>query len=828
MSRGRGRGGGGGRGRGGRGGSSTFRGRGRGGAPSKPRVPRSDPTDSDEPKGATPPPAKKKRREKPEVVEDDGEGPSMTLTLAVLASRWTQGGVGGTNGPADRPRKKTAEGDKEAPPPPPPTLQDAEAADCSRLKIDAIEDLSPAVSLQRLNLEGNRLAGEDALEGLAHCKSLTWLNLAHNKIESLKHLQGMEKLQGEDLNVTWESRGAISPSKANRCFSLKIVLNLSFNEITRISDHAKKLKSLKALILNNNQITRIDNISTLTQLTTLVLSHNNITEIPPMPTLTKLTKISLSHNYLRAFPDLSSIGPSLKELRLAHNRLLRLDADRLRLLPRLEILDVAANLIADLQTGVIQPLTDAAVYLHLRNLNLKGNPVAQTASTTAAEEDTPNPPAPSSDAEDAAQPAPDAETPNPYREAVVEAVPGLLVFDNVRIDPRYRERVARRKEREQRERAAERKAAAAKSKKTRPAAQPSDGEASDAAATSDDAPAAATRKRAAPGAGAPPGKRARTADGTTAAVAIPLTPGGKPKAVAPGQDELDPAVDVRGSVLRGRGPRPPERLDGDDDDADEEAEDEDDDGRTRQPATRGRGGAAARGRGRGGAAGAAGTGREAKSPAAKKEKRDPFFAASGDDNASATERGGASRGARGGRGRGSERGRGGAATQDGRGHGDRAVANGGRKEASPQKPVGKKTRLDELEDEPSVPTPAAASSPAESPAADLSKLRKPRTKKARAAGSTMFGLLEDDGDDAPAAAVSGKRRRSVDDDAEDTITVDRQQLSGVVGVFDASAAAGEKGKGKKAAGGLDLGFLEEKKTPFGGAGLGSGLAPAWD
>lgn len=47
------------------------------------------------------------------------------------------------------------------------------------------------------------------------------------------------------------------------------MLNLSHNELVHMSPHLRKLKQLKALILNDNQLLEIENIEPLLDLNTL-------------------------------------------------------------------------------------------------------------------------------------------------------------------------------------------------------------------------------------------------------------------------------------------------------------------------------------------------------------------------------------------------------------------------------------------------------------------------------------------------------------------------------------------------------------------------------
>ncbi|RKO90508.1 hypothetical protein BDK51DRAFT_36815 [Blyttiomyces helicus] len=290
-----------------------------------------------------------------------------------------------------------------------PELRDA---DCSGWGIAHIDDISVALHLRKLNLAKNQLKAADALSGIKHNKEITWLNLAENKLENLDGL------------------GASAGNLA--------VLNVSNNEVNRISHHVEQCTSLKALILNGNKIARIENLGKLAELNTLasegalacaqlavcllisptplipkyfsplahsVLSHNKISVIEGVGALKKLKKLSIAHNQIRLFPDLT-LNPELTELRLNANKIVTVP-DTVRFMPALELLDLGSNLIATPSD------VSALASLHtLTNLNLKGNPITKKEG---------------------------------YREMILTLVPTLRVLDGERFDPKFLERKGKRK-----------------------------------------------------------------------------------------------------------------------------------------------------------------------------------------------------------------------------------------------------------------------------------------------------------------------------------------------------------------------------------------------
>ena len=71
---------------------------------------------------------------------------------------------------------------------------------------------------------------------------------------------------------------------------------LQVAETTDCNQADKFLSALTILILDNNQITDLKPLSTLTNLTTLTLDNNQITDLKPLSTLTKLAELSLDNN----------------------------------------------------------------------------------------------------------------------------------------------------------------------------------------------------------------------------------------------------------------------------------------------------------------------------------------------------------------------------------------------------------------------------------------------------------------------------------------------------------------------------------------------------
>ncbi|KAJ7570359.1 hypothetical protein O6H91_01G116900 [Diphasiastrum complanatum] len=148
-----------------------------------------------------------------------------------------------------------------------------------------------------------------------------------------------------------------------------MVLNASLNLLTSIRE-VLGLLDLRALIVNNNQITTISRLDRLANLNTLVLSHNPIRELgKSFNKLSSLNKLSLSHCRLQVLGVSLKQCIALQELRLAHNQLMGLPKEFERN-GQMRILDLGNNYVrawSELQVlGTLH---------NLKNLNLKGNPI---------------------------------------------------------------------------------------------------------------------------------------------------------------------------------------------------------------------------------------------------------------------------------------------------------------------------------------------------------------------------------------------------------------------------------------------------------------------
>ncbi|KAI9269781.1 hypothetical protein BY458DRAFT_547107 [Sporodiniella umbellata] len=243
----------------------------------------------------------------------------------------------------------------------------------SKRDITAVQDLSACKQIRKINLSDNKLENETSTTGLNDVKDLILLNLSKNNFKDFTGFQHFTSLN---------------------------VLNVSHNALVHMSPHLRKLKKLKALILNNNKLLEIENVETLLDLNTLVISHNQLDVVPEFSSLLKLTKLSAAHNKLTTVPDLSH-NAAIKEVRLNDNQITGIP-ESFRKCSAIEILDFGNNQISDWKA-----VASLGSLTKLNNLNLKGNPIVSKKD---------------------------------YFEKILDLVPSLRILDGERFDPKFLER----------------------------------------------------------------------------------------------------------------------------------------------------------------------------------------------------------------------------------------------------------------------------------------------------------------------------------------------------------------------------------------------------
>ncbi|KAJ3027305.1 hypothetical protein HDV00_011272, partial [Rhizophlyctis rosea] len=177
-------------------------------------------------------------------------------------------------------------------------------------------------NLQTLDARSNSIT--HLPQELAACTGLKKLLLFKNMITHLPNdlIESLRQLR--NLDVSSNSLTAIPPALFHACTDLQ-ELRLADNAIRSLPSDVVNLEHLSRLILSNNQIGTVPEMSNLTSLIELDLSGNLITHIPDQSFahLTHLRVLSLANNRLESLPNFSDLE-HLEVLDLRKNPLLAL------------------------------------------------------------------------------------------------------------------------------------------------------------------------------------------------------------------------------------------------------------------------------------------------------------------------------------------------------------------------------------------------------------------------------------------------------------------------------------------------------------------------
>ena len=139
-------------------------------------------------------------------------------------------------------------------------------------------------------------------------------------------------------------------------------LSYSFKNLKRI-DYLVPFEALTKLQLDNNVISKIENLDHLVNLMWLDLSFNNITKIEGLDKLTKLTDLSLYNNSISVIEGMETFMSSLTVLSLGNNLVKDLEAlSYLRPFKSLRLINFAGNPICQ------DPEYRSYVLSHIKNL----------------------------------------------------------------------------------------------------------------------------------------------------------------------------------------------------------------------------------------------------------------------------------------------------------------------------------------------------------------------------------------------------------------------------------------------------------------------------
>ncbi|TPX32417.1 hypothetical protein SmJEL517_g04464 [Synchytrium microbalum] len=214
-------------------------------------------------------------------------------------------------------------------------------------------------SLRRLNLEGNYLVNADALRSLP---SLRVLNLAQNRIDRLFSTDP----PGALVDDTWMSASSSDAQWGSNVWPALEELHLSNNIVNAISDLGlRRIVGLRILTLQCNRITKIDGLERLPNLVELNMESNQIRHVinDAFIGCSSLKYLNVKENRLRTLQNFENLpflkvlnvgcnriqdtldfdklqAPSLREVILQGNPVLRRPSHRLALIARLPFVEI--------------------------------------------------------------------------------------------------------------------------------------------------------------------------------------------------------------------------------------------------------------------------------------------------------------------------------------------------------------------------------------------------------------------------------------------------------------------------------------------------------
>ncbi|XP_031746458.1 leucine-rich repeat-containing protein 9 isoform X3 [Xenopus tropicalis] len=242
-------------------------------------------------------------------------------------------------------------------------------------------DLVPADhfrNVQTVNLENNNLTSFSGLIFLPNIKNL-YLN--HNRIESIlpqqksqSHLTNRQILHQKVSSSGYGQQGTSKGSRdtvygeaLSPVMQSLEVLHLGYNGINSLPMlQLGRLRNLKSLYLQGNEISHVEGLENLQFLRELVLDHNRIKAIAEtsFAKLNSLVSLNLEENRLR---DLNNLPPLLKlrKLLIGSNKIQEIsEIEKLEVIPALVELSISGNPISR------KPFLRNLLVVRLQNLQI--------------------------------------------------------------------------------------------------------------------------------------------------------------------------------------------------------------------------------------------------------------------------------------------------------------------------------------------------------------------------------------------------------------------------------------------------------------------------
>ncbi len=260
---------------------------------------------------------------------------------------------------------------------------------CSNNKIKDITPLKNLINLQELNLSWNNITSVIPLKNL---NKLQKLELFMNNILSLEPIEDLENLEDLSCLFNFDSISELFLQLSRKWKKLKRLSAHNISNLINLPEFCPdleslyvqgldgdisvivKLKRLRILYIDSNQINKLDPLTELTDLKSLSCCRNQIESIEPLRNLNKLEYLNFEINKVVDLNSLKGLK-KLKSLLFRNNNVINLEP--LKDLPNLEHLDCSNDLLYSkvVCSNKIKSLSPLNKLSNLKLLNCKNNPI---------------------------------------------------------------------------------------------------------------------------------------------------------------------------------------------------------------------------------------------------------------------------------------------------------------------------------------------------------------------------------------------------------------------------------------------------------------------
>ncbi|KAB1996427.1 hypothetical protein ERO13_D13G201000v2 [Gossypium hirsutum] len=196
-------------------------------------------------------------------------------------------------------------------------LSSTTALDLTSFQLHDLDSVELPSSLTELDLTANRLSKLDPR--IANLINLRKLSFQQNLIDdaAIESISSWDSLSGLEELVLRDNKLMKVPDVS--LFKKLLVFDVSFNEITSLHGMSKVSSTLKELYVSKNEVTKMEEIDHLHELQILELGSNRLRVMENLQNFTKLEELWLGRNRIKAI-NLCGLK-YIKKISLQSNRL---------------------------------------------------------------------------------------------------------------------------------------------------------------------------------------------------------------------------------------------------------------------------------------------------------------------------------------------------------------------------------------------------------------------------------------------------------------------------------------------------------------------------